>query len=437
MTIYTVKSGDSIYSIARSFGVPPSRIITDNFLNDPASLTVGQDLVILFPVQTHTVRGGETLSSIAEDFGVTLLDLYRNNPMLNGMPAVFPGQVLNISYETPPLGEISTNGYIYPYIDRTVLRRTLPYLTYLSIFTYGITDDGELIEPVGGDEELIAIAKEYGTTPLMMITSLGADGKFSNRLAERVLSEEGFAEKVVNSVYNVVREKGYGGVDVDFEYVPASSREDYGAFIEALQSVMGELPVFVSLAPKYAAAQQGLLYEGHDYSLLGSLADYLLLMTYEWGYTYGPPMAVAPIDKVRRVLDYAVTAIPREKLFLGMPNYGYDWALPYVRGESRAESISNEEAVERARIRGSRIMFDETAESPFYNYYDRPATFSDAVEHEVWFENARSVDASLRLVSEYGLRGVGVWNVTNYFPQLWAVLNSLYRIRKEPILSLP
>lgn len=431
MTIYTVKSGDSVYSIARDLGVPPSRIITDNFLTDPGALTVGQDLVVLYPLRTHTVRGGESLYSIAEDFGVSVLDLYRNNPNLDGAPNVFPGQVLNISYDTPLLGEISTNGYVYPYIDRTILRRTLPYLTYLSIFTYGITDDGELIEPEGGDGELIAIAKEYGTTPLMMLTSLGADGKFSNRLAERVLSDDAFAERVANSAAQTVKEKGYGGVDVDFEYVPASVREAYGSFIAKLQSTLGDLPVFVSLAPKTSTDQRGLLYEGHDYSLLGSLADYLLLMTYEWGYTYGPPLAVTPIDKVRRVLDYAVTAIPREKIFLGIPNYGYDWSLPYVRGESRARSLSNEDAVALARSRGARIMFDETAQSPYFNYYDRPATFSDAVEHEVWFENARGIDSSLRLVSEYGLHGAGVWNVMKYFPQLWAVLNSLYRIRKE------
>ena len=65
MTIYTVKSGDSIYSIAREYGVPSSRIITDNFLTNPGRLVVGQDLVILFPTQTHTVRGGDTLDSIA------------------------------------------------------------------------------------------------------------------------------------------------------------------------------------------------------------------------------------------------------------------------------------------------------------------------------------------------------------------------------------
>ena len=430
MTIYTVKSGDTVYSIARQFGVPPSRIITDNFLTDPSRLGEGQDLVILFPVQTHTVRGGETLYSISEEFGVSIGDLYRNNPSLNGTPSVFPGQVLNIAYEAPPLGSISTNGYVYPFIDRTVLRRTLPYLTYLSVFTYGITDEGELIEPTGGDEEIIATAKEYGTVPLMMLTSLGADGKFSNALAERVLGDGAFASIVARNAYDTAIQKGYGGIDVDFEYVPSSVAAAYGDFISKLQELFGELPVFVSLAPKYSADQRGLLYEGHDYGLLGSLADYLLLMTYEWGYTYGPPMAVSPINQVRRVVDYAVSEIPSEKLFLGMPNYGYDWSLPYVRGESRAESLSNEDALARAITRGAPIMYDETSAAPYYRYYDRPSTYSDAVEHEVWFENARSVDAMARLASEYSMGGIGVWNVMKYFPQMWAVLNSLYRIRK-------
>ena len=172
MTIHTVERGDSIYSIARMYGVPQSRIITDNMLENPSRLVVGEDIVILYPTETYTVRGGDTLSSISRAFGVSIDSLYRNNPVLNGQPSVYPGQILNISYDTPPLGEISTNGYAYPNIDRTVLRRTLPYLTYLSVFSYGINDDGTLIAPRGGEEEVIQIAWEYGTIPLLVLTSL-------------------------------------------------------------------------------------------------------------------------------------------------------------------------------------------------------------------------------------------------------------------------
>lgn len=91
--------------------------------------------------------------------------------------------------------------------------------------------------------------------------------------------------------------------------------------------------VSVALAPKTSSTQAGLLYAGKDYRALGKAANYVLLMTYEWGYKYGPPMAVAPINKVRQVLDYAVTEIPPQKIHLGIPNYGYDWALPFIKGK--------------------------------------------------------------------------------------------------------
>lgn len=131
------------------------------------------------------------------------------------------------------------------------------------------------------------------------------------------------------------------------------------------------------------------------------------------------------------MIDYALTEIPPEKLFVGIPNFGYDWALPYVRGETKAQSLGNNAAVERARERGASIEYDETAQAPFYRYYDRPVTFDDAVEHIVWFENARSAEAMLRLVAEYGLTGAGIWNIMRFFPALWLIANQLYTIRKS------
>lgn len=431
MTIHTVRRGDTVYSIAREYGIPPTRLISDNLLENPGRLVVGQDLIILYPTITHTVRGGETLERIRSLYGVSLLDIYRNNPILGGKPSIYPGQVLNIAYETPPLGEISSNGYAYPYIDRDVLRRTLPYLTYLSVFSYGIRDDGTLLTPEADDTEVIALAREYGTVPLLVLTSLTERGTFSSKLAAEVLANEELSTSVINSVVQTVQAKGYGGVDVDFEYIPAEYSAVYPEFVERLSAALGEeYPVFVSLAPKYRADQPGLLYGGHDYGGLGAAADRVLLMTYEWGYTYGPPLPVSPINEVRRVIDYAVTEIPREKIFVGIPNYGYDWALPYVRGESKADSLGNVEAVQLALDRGVAIEYDEGAQSPFFTYYDRPSTYSDAVEHIVWFGNARSSEAMLRLVSEYGLDGAGVWNIMRYFPALWTVMNRLYKIRK-------
>ncbi len=289
MIIHTVKPGDSIYSIAREYGTSPTRLITDNLLENPSRLVVGQDIVVLTPTVSYTVRGGDSLNSVAEQFGVSIQSLYRNNPILGGRPSIYPGQILNISYETPPLGEIASNGYAYTTIDRDVLRTTLPYLTYLSVFSYGINSVGGLIPPGNGEEELISLAREYGTVPLLVLTSLGEDGKFSSATVERVLSDPAFTQAVTDEVVRYVTGKGYGGLDVDFEYVPAQYADAYADFVVQLSEALGgDYPVFVSLAPKTSAGQEGLLYQGHSYPLLGEAADRVLLMTYEWGYTYGP-----------------------------------------------------------------------------------------------------------------------------------------------------
>jgi spore germination protein len=421
MVIYTVKPGDSLYSIARSYGTTVSRIVTDNDLEDPENLTVGQTLVLLFPTRTHTVRSGDTLSSIAAAYGVTQNQLWRNNPALGGSDFLIPGQTLNVSYETPPLGAVRTNGYAYPNIERAVLRRTLPYLSYLSIFTYGIRPDGTLIPPPGGDEELISLSRAYGTVPLMMLTSLTESGVFSNELVAQILGDAALSQTVIDQAVRTMREKGYGGIDVDFEYIDAAYTAAYPAFLSRLKAQMGEGGVlFASLAPKNAADQPGLLYEGHDYGAIGAAANDVLLMTYEWGYTYGPPLAVAPIYEVLRVLAYGVSEIPPSKLLLGIANYGYDWTLPYQEG-SAARSLSNPQAVDLAWRYGAEIVYDEDAQAPNFSYVT-----SEGVAHQVWFEDVRSLRAKLEAARNFGLKGVNFWTVNRPFPSGFMLMGREY-----------
>ena len=131
-------------------------------------------------------------------------------------------------------------------------------------------------------------------------------------------------------------------------------------------------------------------------------------------------MAVAPLPSVRRVLDYAVTELPPEKIFLGFPNYGYNWVLPYVSGQSRADSIGNEEAPLLAVRYGAEIFYDETAQSPYFVY-----TTPRGVVHKVWFEDLRSWQAKLDLVCEYDLAGIGIWQLN----QLWRA--GLYLLTRQ------
>ncbi|MCM1045657.1 MAG: glycosyl hydrolase family 18 protein [Candidatus Gastranaerophilales bacterium] len=138
-------------------------------------------------------------------------------------------------------------------------------------------------------------------------------------------------------------------------------------------------------------------------------------------------MAVAPINQVRRVVEYALTEIPAEKINLGIPNYGYDWPLPYERGLTRATTIGNVQAVRIAVEQGAAIGFDELSMSPFFTYADRES----GVLHEVWFEDVRSLQAKFDLIREYGLRGCGYWQIMQWFRANWLLLAENFVVRKE------
>lgn len=168
--------------------------------------------------------------------------------------------------------------------------------------------------------------------------------------------------------------------------------------------------------------RRGFFYEGIDYAGLGAAADSVLLMTYEWGYAGSPPMAVAPLDQVRRVAEYAVSRIPAAKICLGIPNYGYDWTLPFSQGAPSARTIGNVEAVQQAAEKGAEIFFDETAQTPYYSYIE------DGVTHEVWFEDVRSIAAKFSLIEEYGLSGAGYWQLMRLFRANWILAEDTFRI---------
>ncbi len=424
MLIHVVRRGDTLYSIARRYGVSVSRLQSDNGLTANQVLVVGQALIVTLPSRAYTVRAGDTLYSIAGRFGVSVMELIQNNPELIQNETIRPGQQLTISFQGGKIRDIVTLGYAYPSIRRSVLLRALPYLTYLAVFSYGFTESGTLIP--ADDAGLISAAYEYSAAPILVFSSIDDSGGFSTQRAAALFADTALQDRVLANLVTVMRQKGYVGIDMDFEYIAPEDAQGYQDFLTRARNLMEPegFTVSAALAPKTSASQPGLLYEAHDYAAIGAIVDRVLLMTYEWGYTYGPPMAVAPIDQVRRVVSYAVTEIPREKILMGIPNYGYDWTLPYEQGITRAENIGNQGAVLRAARYGAEIQFDETAQSPYFEYY------AGGRRHIVWFEDVRSIKAKLELTDEYDVLGVGYWNIMRAFNQNWALLAARYSIVK-------
>ena len=421
MEIHVVKTNETVFSIARQYGVSPESIIFNNQLYQPTNLAVGQALLILIPQTVHIVRPNESLYSIANLYSVPFMSLVRNNPYLAPTFQVTPGDALVISYGPTPWGNIDVSGFAYPFIGQQLLEETLPYLTHLMIFSYGFHTSGELI-PIP-DEPLISKARLYGVKPIMVLTPFTND-TFDNRLIHVILNDQTAQRNLIENILFTLREKNYAGVDIDFENVLAQDKEAYVDFIRNLSLVLRPegFTLSVDLSPKEYADQKGLLYEGLDYAGLGAYADYVLLMTYEWGYAGSEPRAVAPLNKVRQILEYALTVIPPEKINLGIPNYGYRWPLPYVPDVTRATSISNVYAPETAAFHNAEIFFNQPAMTPTFSFTDENGSF------EVWYEDVRSIQAKLNLIPLYSINGAGYWNLMRPFRANWLLINALFQI---------
>lgn len=286
MFIYTVRQGDTLNSLSRLFGVPANRIAADNALRYPNSLAVGQSLVIMSDSMRYTLREGQTLYSLAQEFGVPLRTLIDANPDVNPI-SLQPGEMINI----PMQSNISrrpavTNGYAYPNITEYALNCALPFMTFLSPFSYSVTPSGDLIAPAADD--LIYRAAGSAVMPLMVVTNI-YDGSFSTEVLSRILADGDARERLISSIFYELDEKGCYGLNLDMEYISPDDREVYNAFLTELSGRLHEAGhiLVTAVAPKYRADQQGILYESHDYRVQGEAADYVVIMTYEWGFTYG------------------------------------------------------------------------------------------------------------------------------------------------------
>lgn len=427
MRIYVIKPSDNVYSLSKRFGVTPQSIIEANNLQN-AQLVIGQTLVIPSTEISYKVGSGESLWSIAQKFKVSVNSIVELNGIENPSQ-IYPGLIIRIPENAKNYGNIEVNAFIQPSNpekENEVLSDTIGYLTYLTPFSHHVTASGGLT-PLD-DENLINQAKKNGVQPMLSVTNItGTTGSnFDSDLISSILNSSSLQNTLINNILNMIKSKGYYGVIVDFERIPPVDRQKYNDFLRKLVAALHpNYLVATALAPKTYDITTGSWHGAHDYRAHGEIVDFVIIMTYEWGWSGGPPMAVAPINEVEKVIRYAVSVIPPSKIMMGIPLYGYDWTLPYVPKGEFAETIGNDEAIQRSGQRGAQIKYDEKSQSPYYNYIDE-----NRRQHVVWFEDARSVEEKYKLVVRYGLKGVSYWVLARSFVQNFRVLNNMFNIRK-------
>lgn len=423
MLIHVVRRGDTLWKIGHQYNVTVNQLNSVNQLPNPNALVIGQALIIPVPYRDYVVKPGDTLWKIAQQSGTTVQAILQANQIPN--PAmIYPGQVIRISDQYRPTIDVNAFTIQFGEEGAQEVRSVSRHLTYVSPFGYRITAAGGL-EAIN-DTATIQAALANRVQPMMAITNFSAT-EAGTQLAHTILSNPDLQDRLLTNILTTMRSKGYRGLNVDFENVSPGDRELYNQFLRRTVDRLHPEGFFVSssLAPKTSGEQKGLLYEAHDYPAHGEILDFVVLMTYEWGYRLGPPQAISPVNQMRAVINYAVSVIPRNKILMGFQLYARDWLIPHVQGQE-AETFSMQEAIRRAVRYGTVIQYQQRTESPFFRYTDERGR-----QHEVWFEDARSAQAKFNLVKEFNLRGISYWVLGYPFPQNWVLLEDNFRVRKS------
>jgi spore germination protein len=427
--MYTVIPGDTLHKLAQLFNTSVQVIAEVNDIDNPDYIEAGSELVIPGWIGIeYTVRPGDTLWSIGRQFGVSPGLIARVNRIENPS-LIFPWQALIIPQQVPDVikQEIETLAYVFP--DAASLREALDTagqcLTYAAVFQFRVDGAGGLIEPEDA-QATIEVCRQQGIAPLAVVTNWRGD-LFQPDLAHDVMVDHVIRTQTIASIQGVLRRLELSGVNIDFENMFPQDRPLYTRFIRELRDSLkpsGHL-VTIAVAPKDSDRPDAAWVGTFDYAALGELVDIMYIMTYEWGWIGGPPMPIAPVSQVRRVLAYATSIVPSDKILQGIPLYGYDWPLPDTP-ESRATALSLAGAYELAYRRGANISYDNMSQSPWFRYTDE-----HGVRHEVWFDDPRSLRVKLELAQEFALRGVGFWsnrNVHYAFGQIWSLLCDTFSV---------
>ncbi|MBH9968964.1 glycosyl hydrolase family 18 protein [[Bacillus] enclensis] len=426
MQIHVVQPNQSLFGIAQAYGSTVKDIVESNELPNPDNLVVGQSLVIPIVGSFYYVQPGDSLWGISQKVGVPYQELAR----VNGISPNIPLQVNQRLYvPQKPKVRAEFNAYVEPYGKEVApnleesAKEAAPYLTYLAPFSFQAKRDGTLQEPPMGN--LLQIGKDNGNVLMMAITNQ-ENGQFNDELGRILLNDMAIQDKFLNNVVQTAKKYGFRDIHFDFEYLRPQDREAYNRFLRKAKQRFNQEGWLLStaLAPKTSADQKGKWYEAHDYKAHGEIVDFVVIMTYEWGYSGGPSMPVSPIGPVRDVIEYALTEMPASKIMMGQNLYGYDWTLPFEPGTT-AKAVSPQQAIQIAAANNVPIEYDEKAQAPFFKYS------ADGNDHEVWFEDARSIQAKFDLMKELKLRGMSYWKLGLSFPQNWLLITDNFNVVKR------
>ncbi len=428
MEIYTVKKGDSLYDISRKYNISIDEIIKANDLPYNDRLAVGMNLLI--PSKTYngdffnyTVQVGDFLWKISKRFNIPYPEIIALNN-LKPPYVVFPGEVIKIPRKNRKK-EVKTLPFFQPGKNYTqyydYIKEISPELTYIAVFDVRTDKEGNLINEIPKD--LDSFIKSNNIAPLPVVSNFDGEN-FNKDLAREVLTNH--MDQLINNIVDLTLKENYEGIILDFENLYPQDRNLFNSFVKKLSEKLHEnnKVLGMAIAPKWEDWSDRPWVGFFDYEELGKYLDIAYIMTYEWGWSGGDPQPIAPLPNMKRVLDYALTKMPSDVIFMGMNLYGYDWKVYEYKQES-AKTVTLKTAYKLAIDNNAQILWNNKSKTPYFRYTDGEGDL-----HEVHFEDALSQLYKHELARDLNLEGFGYWVLNTRIAPTWYILRDLFKVRK-------
>ncbi len=286
------------------------------------------------------------------------------------------------------------------------LRANLGRIDLFSPYWYTLRSDGTLGSRESGHATISAMVQKAGQKVIPLINKSSSDAP---------LLDSGVRRQAVQNIYQMLVDNGYDGVNIDFEGMDASTRWGVTAFMQELSAKLKPAGLLVTMAvpAKWSADDSVNSFAAcFDFAALGAAVDYLVIMTYDQHAGWSGPGPVAGADWTDKVIRYATTVVPKEKILLGLAGYGYDWS------SSGTAEVDAWNAPAKATSAGVDLQWDDTAKVPHFTYWS-----SSGLRHDVWYENSDSVDFKIDQINRYGLGGAALWALGQEDSRFWQVVS--------------
>ena len=270
------------------------------------------------------------------------------------------------------------------------------------------------------------------------VMPLVVNGGFAQEEVHKFFANATARQQAIAAMVRASKDNGYIGFQLDLENVNWTDRDALSDFVRQTAAAFHDQNLQLSIATIPNApghpGETGFsawIYQNwrgaYDLKAIAQAVDFVCLMTYDQHTTWTVPGPVAGWSWTVGNLDYALKVVPRQKLALGIPLYGYHWftgtpaRAPDKTGDKpnpTADYISADDALDLAKAYNAHIDWDSVDRTAWMYFY------RDDEREWIFYTDVRTFQERYALVKDRGLYGFASWVLGTEDPGIWYLLPS-------------